>query len=112
MWDGRPGPKPLAGSGGLCGQWGRRASESREEQVPGQAGVFGEDAWGLMLSGAGAGCGEGGMPPNQFHSLPQGPPGPSTLLSPGHLSHLNPDSWLEARAAHRPVVAHICGPSV
>ena len=68
--------------------------------------------WGLMLSGAGAGCGEGGMPPNQFHSLPQGPPGPSTLLSPGHLSHLNPDSWLEAQAAHRPVVAHICGPSV
>lgn len=52
------------------------------------------------------------MPPNQFHSLPQGPPGPSTLLSPGHLSHLNPDSWLEAQAAHRPVVAHICGPSV
>ena len=69
--------------------------------------------WGSMLSGAGAGCGERGMPPNQFHSLSQGPPpGPSTLLSPGHLSHLNPDSWLEAWAAHHPVVAHSCGPSV
>lgn len=63
-----------------------------------------------MLSGAGAGCGERGMPPNQFHSLSQGPPGPSTLLSPGHLSHLNPHSWLEAWAAHHPVVAHSVAP--